>query len=71
MKFNVLALSALLFSNSLLADDALNEELAAAVSRFLPDVEIDNIQPAPIKGLYQIIIGPEVIYMTRETVHTS
>ena len=66
MKFNVLALSALLFSNSLLADDALNEELAAAVSRFLPDVEIDNIQPAPIKGLYQIIIGPEVIYMTRD-----
>ena len=66
MKFNVLALSALLFSNSLLADDALNEELAAAVSRFLPDVEIDNIQPAPIKGLYQVIIGPEVIYMTRD-----
>ncbi|MGB1800773.1 MAG: disulfide isomerase DsbC N-terminal domain-containing protein, partial [Gammaproteobacteria bacterium] len=66
MKFNVLALSALLFSNSLWADDALKQELAAAISNFLPDVEIDNIQPSPIEGLYQVIIGTEVIYMTRD-----
>ena len=66
MKFKLVALSALLFSSSLFADDALNEELATAVSRFLPDVEIDKIQPSPIDGLYQVIIGPEVIYMTKD-----
>lgn len=66
MKFNVLALSALLFSNSLWADDALKEELAAAISSFLPDVEVDNIQPSPVAGLYQVIIGTEVLYMTRD-----
>lgn len=66
MKFNVLALSALLFSTPLLADDTLNEELANAISRFLPDVEVNSIQPAPIKGLYQVIIGSDVIYMTKD-----
>ncbi len=66
MKFNVLALSALLFSNSLWAVDATKEELAAAISNFLPDVEVDNIQPSPIEGLYQVIIGAEVVYITQD-----
>ncbi|NOG59203.1 MAG: DsbC family protein [Proteobacteria bacterium] len=67
MKFCSVVLFGLFISFSVLADDAaLNEELSAAISRFLPDVEIDSIQPAPIKGLYQIIIGPDVIYMTRD-----
>lgn len=66
MKFNVLALSALLFSNSLWAVDATKEELAAAISNFLPDVEVDNIQPSPIDGLYQVIIGAEVVYITQD-----
>lgn len=66
MKFNVLALSALLFSNSLWADDVTKEELAAAISSFLPDVEIDNIQPSPVEGLYQVVIGAEVVYITRD-----
>lgn len=66
MKFSVFTLSALLFSTPLLADDALNGELANAVSRFLPEVEIDSIQPSPIEGLYQVIIGADVIYMTKD-----
>ena len=66
MKFNVLALFVLLFSTHSLADEATNEKLADAISRFLPDVEINSIQPAPIDGLYQVIIGPEVIYMTKD-----
>lgn len=49
-----------------MADDALNEELTAAIARFLPDVEINSVQPTPIEGLYQVIIGSDVIYMTRD-----
>lgn len=67
MKFNMFALSILyLFSLPVFADDAINDELKAAVEQFLPDVEITSIQPAPIEGIYQVIIGAEVIYMTKD-----
>lgn len=66
MKFYAFVLSVLFFSTPVMADDALKEELSAAISRFLPDVEVDNVQPAPIEGLYQVIIGAEVIYMTKD-----
>jgi thiol:disulfide interchange protein DsbC len=57
---------ALFISSAVLADDAAKEELNTAISRFLPDVEIDSIEPTPIKGIYQVLIGSDVIYMTRD-----
>jgi len=66
MKFFTILLFGFFVSSSALAEDALKEELNSAISRFLPDVEIDSIQPTPIEGLYQILIGSEVIYMTRD-----
>lgn len=66
MRFCTIVLFGLFIFSSVLADDATDEELRAAISRFIPDVEIDSIQPTPIEGLYQIIIGPDVIYMTRD-----
>ncbi len=56
----------LFISFSALADDELDAELTLALSRLLPDVEIDNVSPTPINGLYQIVIGSDVIYMTRD-----
>lgn len=46
------------------AENDLGAELNAALSRLLPDVEIDSVQETPIKGIYQVLIGPDVIYMT-------
>lgn len=66
MKFSAIILLGFFISSAVLADDSLNEDLNAAISRFLPDVEIDSIQPTPIKGLYQVLIGSDVIYMTRD-----
>ena len=66
MKFSVIFLFGFFISSPVIADNSINEELKAAISGFLPDVEIDSIQPTPIKGLYQIVIGPDIIYMTQD-----
>jgi thiol:disulfide interchange protein DsbC len=66
MKFSVFFLFVFFISSPAIAGNSLNEELKAAISGFLPDVEIDSIQPTPIKGLYQIVIGPDIIYMTQD-----
>jgi thiol:disulfide interchange protein DsbC len=66
MKFSIIFLVGFFISSPVIADDSLKEELNAAISRFLPDVEIDSIQPTPIKDLYQVIIGSDIIYMTKD-----
>jgi thiol:disulfide interchange protein DsbC len=66
MKFSAIFLFGIFLSFSVAADDSLEKELNAAISRFLPDVEVDSIQPTPIEGLYEVIIGSDVIYMTRD-----
>jgi thiol:disulfide interchange protein DsbC len=47
------------------ADDAINE-LKQALSKRLPQFEVTNIDSTPIEGVYQVIIGGQVIYMTRD-----
>ena len=66
MKFSTFLLLGLFISFSVLADDGLDAELTLALSRLLPDVEIDDVSPTPINGLYQVVIGSDVIYMTRD-----
>lgn len=66
MQFRKFLLIGLFISFSALAEDELDAELTKALSRLLPDVEIDNVSPTPINGLYQVVIGSDVIYMTRD-----
>lgn len=56
----------LFFSFSAYAEEGLDAELASALSRLLPDVEIDSVSATPIDGLYEIIIGADIIYMTQD-----
>tara|TARA_R110000782_G_scaffold260091_6_gene351251 strand:- start:1246 stop:1953 length:708 start_codon:yes stop_codon:yes gene_type:complete len=66
MKLGQCLLVGLFLSFSVFAEDGLDAELSLALSRLLPDVEIDNVSPTPINGLYQVVIGSDVIYMTRD-----
>ncbi len=66
MKFYAIFLFGLFSTTTVLADDTLTEDLNTAISRFLPDADIHSIKPTPIAGLYQVLIGSEVIYMTRD-----
>ncbi len=64
MKFSPFLLLGIFISSVALAADDRNAELNAALARLLPDVEIDSVQATPVDGLYQVVIGTDIIYMT-------
>lgn len=35
-----------------------------ALSKAVPDIEIDSIAPSPISGLYEVLVGTELMYVT-------
>jgi len=45
-------------------DVELSARLAKAVKAVLPDVEVTSISPAPLPGLYEVLVGPTVLYIT-------
>jgi thiol:disulfide interchange protein DsbC len=47
------------------ADDGI-EELKESLSKRLPQFEVSYVDKTPIEGIYQVIIGGQVIYMTRD-----
>lgn len=42
------------------------DELKKSLATRLPQYEVSQIDPTPIEGLYQVIIGGQVIYMTKD-----
>lgn len=69
MKYYKIILLCLFFSTTAMAEENIKNNLEKALAEFIPDVEIDSIHPTPIKGLYQVLIGAEVIYMTGDGKH--
>lgn len=63
MKFGVAIILAVALSPSLYAED-IEQDIRLGLSMLLPEVEVSDIKSTPIKGIYQVIIGPDVIYMT-------
>jgi thiol:disulfide interchange protein DsbC len=45
-------------------DDALTAKLTARIRSVLPDAKVTSIKPAPVPGLYEVSIGPTILYMT-------
>jgi thiol:disulfide interchange protein DsbC len=37
-----------------------------AMTKLLPDVELDSVGPAPVQGLYEVVIGPRVFYVSED-----
>ena len=69
MKYYKFILFWLFFSTTAMAEENIKNNLEKALAEFIPDVEIDSIHPTPIEGLYQVLIGAEVIYMTHDGKH--
>ncbi|MGR9090532.1 MAG: DsbC family protein [Gammaproteobacteria bacterium] len=46
------------------ADTGLEQRLTAAVARVLPDVAVTAINPGPIGGIYEVMLGPTVLYIS-------
>jgi thiol:disulfide interchange protein DsbC len=48
------------------ADDALEKRLAQKLGAVLQDVAVTSVKPGPIPGLYEVMLGPTVLYMTED-----
>ena len=40
------------------------EAIRASLARVLPDVSVDSIHPSPVPGLYEVLVGTQLMYLT-------
>jgi thiol:disulfide interchange protein DsbC len=52
----------MLTAGSLLAGP--EDNIRAALKKVVPDVKIESITPAPVKGLYEVMVGTQIMYVT-------
>ena len=62
----ILLLTAALFTGAANADPDREDFLRKAITDVFPDAEITRIKPAPIPGLYEVMLGTEMIYMSED-----
>ncbi|MDE0286177.1 MAG: DsbC family protein [Gammaproteobacteria bacterium] len=62
----VLFFSVFLISSGALADPDREDFLRKAITDVFPDVEITRIKPSPIPGLYEVMLGTEMIYLSED-----
>ncbi len=46
------------------AEEQVEERLIKSLQQVFPDVEITHVHSTPIENIYEVMIGPDVIYMT-------
>jgi thiol:disulfide interchange protein DsbC len=61
-----LAMAAALFVVSTAVSASEAQTIRAALAKVLPNEKPTSVQPTPIKGLFQVEIGPQVMYMTSD-----
>ena len=62
----LLIFTVFLFSSGVTADPDREDFLRKAITDVFPDVEITRIKPAPIPGLYEVMLGTEMIYLSED-----
>jgi thiol:disulfide interchange protein DsbC len=40
------------------------DSIREALGRVIPNIKIDSIKPAPVKGLYEVLVGTQMMYVT-------
>lgn len=63
MKF-YLSLALMIITSMVIAEENPEITINSSLNKLLPEVDIDSIQATPVKGLYQVLIGAEVFYIT-------
>jgi thiol:disulfide interchange protein DsbC len=58
-----LALASLTLATSALAASP-EETIRETLEKTVPGIQISHIEPAPIKGLYEVMVGTDVMYVT-------
>lgn len=60
---NVFALFGLWFSFNAGAEP---DAVRAAISKAMPGIEVDEISASPVKGFYEVTVGPNLFYVSEE-----
>ncbi len=67
IKLLVTASAFILLSTTALADvDADIKQAHAAVQKMIPDIPLEAIQPSPLPGLYQVMVPPQMFYISAD-----
>ncbi len=40
------------------------DDIRAALTRVVPNIQIDKISPSPVDGLYEVLVGTQLMYVT-------
>lgn len=62
----ILACSCFLAVHTAFAGDALQERFSASLRGILPDVEVTQVRPSPLTGIYEVSLGPKILYMSED-----
>ncbi len=65
-KIAALLAASLLSASAVMADEGLQQKMAKSLSQVLPDVTVTGVSKTPIDGIYEVQIGPDVLYMTED-----
>ena len=66
MKPLLILFSGLFTLFSVSAEENIEQEITAALAGLIPDIKVDSVRAAPVEGLYQVLMGTDVIYMSRD-----
>ena len=56
----------LLISTASTAEEKITENIRIGLQAIIPDVKVDSIKQAPIDGLYEVLLGTDVFYMSAD-----
>ena len=59
----------LLLAGTAAADDAIEQTIRARMAVLFPDDEVTAINQSPLAGLYEVMLGPSLFYMTGDGRH--
>ena len=65
----LVAMLALLVGSTAIADVDAESNVRQAMSQLAPGLKIDSIKASPVSGLYEVIFGSEVIYLSSDGKH--
>lgn len=61
-----LLLLAAILSAAVVADPGRHDAIRNSLQRVIPQITLDEINPSPVDGLSEVVVGPEVFYVTND-----
>ena len=62
----VIKIAALLFGLTLTTANADDNAIRQAMATSMPSVKIDSVKPSEVKGLYEVIVGANIFYVSED-----